>query len=111
MACDSEGTAGNAGTPSATGSRAGYEVGRVQAMGGGDQRCVWENLAGDPFRGLAFNKKRQEMKNVFELNQYPAGLTTPTARHLLPGGGRSASRLELDFWPEERGNRIKGTIL
>lgn len=83
----------------------------MQAMGGGEQRCVWENSAGEPFRGLAFNKKRREVENVFELNQYPADLTTPTARHLLPAGGRSAIRLELGFWPKERGDRIKGTIL
>lgn len=48
------------------------------------------------------------MKNVFELDQNPAGLTTPTARHLLPGRGPITLRFELDFRPEELSNCLKG---
>ena len=75
---------------------------------GREQGCVWKDPVTEPLRGLAFNKKRQEMNNVFELDQNPVGLTTPTGRHLLPGRGPITLRFELDFQPEELSNCLKG---
>lgn len=76
-----------------------YEVGWVHVMGVGEW-CVCDSPVTDPFWSLALNKKSQEMKNGLDLSKSSAGLTTPTARHLLLGGRKEHVCSEPDFWPE-----------
>lgn len=49
---------------------------------------------------LLSTKRNKKLKNVLKLDKYPEGLTTPTAGHLLPGGGGSISFVAVDPWPE-----------
>lgn len=84
--CDFGGTRGKAGIPSGAESPIGDHGNGVPAMGGGEQRCVWEKPVSDPSGGLAVNKKRPDRTDFFASNRPQPGLTTPTAGHLLPGG-------------------------
>lgn len=95
--CDFGGTRGKAGIPSGAESPFGDHGNGVPAVGGGEQRCVWEKPVSDPSGGLAVNKKRPDRTDFFASNPSPAGLNHAHSRTPVACRGRSTTPSELDF--------------